>query len=165
MNDTETDTAPDNQQADGAPIDAQTDQGTPEPDGQGNDEANDADDAQDDSGRRRGVRERLAEAEAERDALRETLTRQQQAVYSDAIGRAGVAGTLMAAAERGLESLVGDDGVIHPADVTAAADQVAAEAGIPRRPQPDPALGRGGDGSAVSTVTIGTLLRAAAKGE
>ncbi len=125
------------------------------------DEAPDADDAQDETGRRRGVRERLAEAEAERDALRDTLARQQQAVFEDAINRAGVTGVLMRAADRGLDSLVDEDGLIWPTDVTEAAGQVAADAGIPRRPKADPLAGRGDNASPPPKVTFGSLLKAA----
>lgn len=139
----------------------QTAQETPEPDPAVDDEAPDADDAQDETGRRRGVRERLAEAEAERDALRDTLARQQQAVYEDAINRAGVTGVLMRAADRGLDSLLGEDGVIWPTDVTEAAGQVAADAGIPRRPKADPLAGLGDNASPPPKVTFGSLLKAA----
>lgn len=120
------------------------------------------DEPQDDSGRRRGVRERLAEAEAERDQLRDIVERQRLAVYEDALNRTGVTGMLMRAADRGLESLVGDDGVIWPADVTDAASQVAAEAGIPRRPKADQMVGRGGESDGKPAVTFGALLKAAA---
>lgn len=169
MSDTAIDNTPDTDEdteaAEAAENTSQTTQDeTIEPDAV-DDEASAADDAQDepqdDSGRRRGVRERLREAEAERDALRDTLARQQQAVYEDAIERAGVSGVLMTAAQRGVETFVGANGVVYPAVVAEAASEVAAEAGIPRRPKADPIVGRGSEGETKPKVTFGSLLRAA----
>jgi hypothetical protein len=141
---------------------AQTAQETPEPDPAVDDTGQNPDEAQGSNQDRRGVRQRLAEAEAERDTLRDTVARQRQAVYDDALSRAGVTGVLMTAADRGLNTFVGDDGVIQPTAVTEAAAQVAAEVGVPRRPKADPLLGSGGSGSPTK-VTIGTLLQAAVR--
>lgn len=175
MSDENLDTTPDVEDAEAPDAAENSPQDVPdasaEPDAV-DDTDEDTEDAQDEpqdeeteTGRRPGVRQRLAEAEAERDQLRDTLDRQRLAVYEDALNRAGVTGVLMRAADRGLESLVGDDGVIWPADVTGAASQVAADAGIPRRPAPDPMVGRGGEPNVKPKVTFGTLLQAAAQGQ
>ena len=139
---------------------AQTAQETTEPDPAVDDEAPEATEAQAANQDRRGVRQRLADAEAERDALRETLARQQQTIYEHALESVSVTGMLMAAAGHTVDAFVGDDGVVHPADVAQAAVSASAAAGIPRRPAPDPMVGRSRNNSH-APVTFGTLLQAA----
>jgi len=139
---------------------AQDDSEATEPTPEGDDSGQQENEPQDETGRKpAGVRQRLAEAEAERDALRERLSAQRTAVYEDAIARAGVTGLLMSAAGHTAETLAGEDGVIDPGAVVETAQQVAAEAGIPRRPKADPMLGRGNQ-PVPEKVTFGSLLKA-----
>ena len=140
---------------------AQTAQDEPEPEPAVDDSSQGENEPQESNQDRRGVRQRLAEAEAERDALRDNLARQQQAVWDDAVQRAGITPLLMKTAGRDVEQLltVVEDGTLTPEAVYQIADQVRAEAGLSRRPKPDPVLGRARR-EAAEREDWGSLLKA-----
>lgn len=126
------------------------------------DTTDDTDELQGEPQQRRGVRERLATAEAEVEVLKELLTAQRQAVYDAALRSAGVDDRLMAASGHSIDSLQDENGVLHAAAITETATALAREVGIPRRPKPDPMLGRGTE-QHKPVMTFSELLKEAAK--
>lgn len=115
------------------------------------------------TGRRKGVRERLTAAETAAAELADRLARQQAAVFTDAVQRAGIDTTLAAAAGISVDQFTGEDGSVDAAAITAAADAVRVQYGIARRPAPTPAVGRGSDTVTPPATWGGVLSRAARK--
>jgi len=123
----------------------------------------DADESEGDGqGKRKGVRERLTEATAERDSLRDTLARTRSAAVDDALGAAGLDRRLFDAAGHGVESFLTEDGLIDNTALNQAIHTTMADYRVgspPRRPLPDPLLGRGEMPPTASSGDLGSILR------
>lgn len=94
-----------------------------------------------------GYRVKLREAERERDDAQNLVNSTRQSIVDRAVAAAQLDQRHWAAADIPLTSLLGDDGLIDDAKLSAALDSAAELTQLkPRRPAPNPLAGRVGGG-------------------
>jgi hypothetical protein len=131
---------------------SQTDAGEPEPDAAVEGQRQNAEAAK--------WRKRLREAQvqheaaiaaltAERDGLADTLARTRQAQVDARLAEAGLDMRVLTAGGHTLDTLVGDDGLIDNGRLDAAVADSLVAFQRPRKPSPNPLMGRGGADPAV----------------
>jgi hypothetical protein len=91
----------------------------------------------------------IAALTAERDGLSDTLTRTRQSQIDARLAETGLEMRVLTAGGHTVDSLLGDDGLIDNDRLTAAVNESLAAFNRPRRPSPNPLVGRGGSGGVV----------------
>jgi hypothetical protein len=107
-------------------------------------------------------RQKLADAEAARDTALAQLVAQRRAVFEAAIAGAGLPLAVAQAAGLGVDQFLNAEGLVDVESLSVIAEEVRANAGIPRRPKPLPHVGQGRNEPAAET--LGDLLKREARG-
>ena len=107
-------------------------------------------------------RERLDLAEQQRDQAVDRLARQQAVVFERTCADAGLPLAVAKAAGLDTAKFIGEDGLINTEALSTVADEIRAENGISRRPQPNPLVGQGRRSD--QAESLGDVLREVARG-